>query len=169
MPRVLYHNALDILSMVALSTRLINLFGAPQAGGDNGGPDAGDLLALGKWYDDLGQTADAEAALRSCLEAQPDPATRSAALHRLGQILKRFNRREEAISVWKVLSESKTWEGIEACVELAKHFEWRAADLNRAATYTRKALATARKLPTGVRERVETELAHRMNRLDRKR
>ena len=173
MPRVLYHNTIDILSTVSLSTRLIRLFEAPpHPGGRHGGvgPDAGDWLAIGKWHDDLGQTADAEAALHACLAGQPDPATRSAALGRLGFLLKRSDRRAEAVRLWEALSESKTLEGIAACVELAKHYEWHAIDLQRAAAFTRIAIGTARKLPAGYpHDQIEAELAHRMQRLDRKR
>jgi len=169
MPRVMYHNALDILSMVSLSTRLITLFG--PAASPNGAPrSAGDWLALGKWYDDLGQAVEAEAALRACLDAQPDPACRAAALHRLGRLLKRQERRAEAVRVWEALSASKTWESVEACIELAKHHEWHAGDVERALSWTREAVATLSQLPASyVRDRFEAELAHRLERLERKR
>jgi len=178
MPRVLYHNMLDILSMVSLSTRLINLFAqaSPLSPSSLGGmqgralPDPADLLALGKWYDDLGRTADAESALRNCLACRPDPATRFAALHRLGAILKRAGRREEAVRVWAALSESQTAQGIEACIELAKHCEWDTANLDRASVWTREAMAIAQALPDGyARSRYEAELSHRLERLMRKR
>lgn len=163
MPRVLYHNTLDILSMVSLSTHLIKLFA------DSGERDAGDLLALGKWHADLGQAAEAESALRQCLECQPDPATRFSALHRLGQLLKRSGRRDEAVDMWEVLSKSKSAEGIEACVELAKHSEWRAADFGRAIKWTRKAIAIVHTLPPGyARDQLDADLAHRLARLERK-
>ncbi len=168
MPRVMYHNAVDILSMVSLSTRLMTLFASPPlSGGTEGGAD---LLALGKWHDDLGQTAEAESALRDCLARRPDAETRQAALHRLGHLLKRTDRRDEAAGVWKALSTAKTWQGVEACVELAKHCEWQALKVERALAWTRKAMAIAARLPAGyARERLEADLAHRLQRLERKR
>ncbi len=173
MPRVMYHNAIDILSMVSLSTRLVNLF-APTSFADSMGterrPDAGDWLALGKWHDGLGRLADAEAALRACLAAQPDPATRTAALHRLGLLLKRLDRREEAVRVWEALSDSNTWEGIAACVELAKHYEWREVNVDRAIVWTREAISIAGEPSVAsVRDELHAELAHRIERLERKR
>jgi hypothetical protein len=183
MPRVLYHNAIDILSMVALSTRLMRLFAArpvpdPVAGdasfhsrveGTEGTPDAGDWLALGKWLDDLGRMGEAESALRACLAAQPDDATRTRALHRLGHLLKRSDRRREAVRVWEALSASQAWEGVEACVELAKHYEWREVNLERAMVWTREAAGIAAVLAAGpVRDQIEATLAHRLNRLARK-
>ncbi|MGH2593861.1 MAG: ribonuclease H-like domain-containing protein [Anaerolineae bacterium] len=172
MPRVMYHNAIDILSMVSLSTRLITLFAPlqspPLAGRPE--PDAGDWLALGKWYDDLGRATDAESALRACLVAQPDRVTWTSALHRLGYLLKRLDRREEAARVWEALSESETWEGVEACIELAKHYEWREVNPGRASAWTREAIAIAQMLPDSyARDRLAAELTHRMERLERKR
>ena len=172
MPRVLYHNTIDILSMVSLSTRLLRLFDASSRQSEEAvtPADAGDLLALGKWYDDLGRVSDAESALRSCLACQPEPATRTAALHRLGFLLKRAGRRAEAVAVWKALAEARSAEGIDACVELAKHYEWHAGDARRAAALTRKAMATAGRLPPGtLRDQIEAELTHRLERLARKR
>ena len=172
MPRVLYHNAIDVLSMVSLSTRLLRLFDASSRQSEEAviRADAGDLLALGKWYDDLGRVSDAESALRSCLAGQPEPATRTAALHRLGFLLKRAGRRAEAVAIWETLAPMRSAEGIDACVELAKHYEWHVNDARRAATLTRKAMATAGRLPSGQeRDQIEAELAHRLERLARKR
>ena len=172
MPRVLYHNAVDVLSMVSLSARLMTLFAAsPQgdSGAADGAPAAGDWLALGRWHDDAGRVAEAEAALRACLAARPDPATQAHALHRLGFLLKRMQRHAEALGVWEALSASQTWEGAEACVEMAKHYEWRKVDPDRARTWTRNAIRIARRLPAGyARDRLNTELAHRLDRLNRK-
>jgi len=164
MPRVMYHNLLDILSMVSLSTRLITLFAATASPTLDTGAD--DWLALGKWYDDLARTADAEAALRKCLAARPDPSTRAAALFRLGVILKREGRRDEAVRVWEALSESKTWPGIQACVDLAKHYEWHTPNLERALAWTREALAITPALSDDtLRQRCGTELQRRLDRL----
>ncbi len=172
MPRVLYHNAVDVLSMVSLSTRLMTLFAASSRG-DSGAADgtlvAGDWLALGRWHDDSGRVAEAEAALRACLAARPDPAMQAHALHRLGFLLKRMERHAEALGVWDALSASQTWEGVEACVELAKHYEWREVDPDRARARTRRAIRIARRLPAGyARDRLKAELAHRLDRLNRK-
>jgi len=166
MPRVMYHNAIDILSMVTLSARLMTLLDSPHATGRN----AGDLLAIGKWRDQLGQSGEAEAALRDCLNADPDPATRFTALHRLGHLLKRLERRAEAVPLWEAVSESRTLEGVEACVELAKYYEWHAVDLDRAIVFTRKAMTHARRVtPDILRDPLEADLAHRLTRLARKR
>ena len=173
MPRVLYHNAVDILSMVSLSTRLMKLVAAAahtEAVAADAPLVAGDWLALGKWRDDQDRTAEAESALRSCLAAQPDAVTRDAALHRLGALLKRQGRRAEAVRVWESLSDSKTWQGIEACVELAKHYEWHDVNLDRAAVWAREAAAIVSTLPAGhLRHLLDGQLAHRRQRLDRKR
>ncbi len=173
MPRVLYHNAIDILSMVSLSTRLIRIFAAAteaDPAGRGGALSPGDWLALGKWHTDLGRVADAESALRNCLVAQPDPAARTAALSRLGYLLKQSERRAEAVRVWESLSDVKSWEGVEACVELAKHYEWHELNLDRAAVWTREAIGITDVLPDDhLRDRLAAELAYRLQRLERKR
>ncbi len=56
MPRVLYHNLFDILSMVTLSTELIRLFDRARPTHRN----AGDLYALGKWHADHAEIDQAE-------------------------------------------------------------------------------------------------------------
>jgi len=173
MPRVLYHNAFDVLSVVSLSTRLMTLFStAPQAdfGAGGGTLAAGDWLALGKWHDDAGRVVEAEAALRVCLASRPDTHTQARALHRLGFLLKRRARYAEALRVWETAGVSRTWEGAEACVELAKYYEWREVDLPRARTWTRKAIGIARRLPPErARDRLMTDLAYRLDRLNQKR
>jgi len=171
MPRVLYHNMLDILSMVSLSTRLITLFGAsPDAGSSSLAVGAGDWLALGKWHADHERAADAEAALRSCLAAGPDPALRAFAWHRLGHLLKQYDRRAEALRIWEALSDAPGSLGVEACVELAKHYEWQDVNLERALVWTQEAIAIVASMPEGyLRDELDAELSHRRRRLSRKR
>ena len=72
--------------------------------------------------------------------------------------------------MWEALSESRTWEGVEACIELAKHYEWRKVNPGRASAWTREAIAIAQMLPDSyARDRLAAELTHRMERLERKR
>lgn len=167
MPRVLYHNEIDILSMVSLATCITRLF---DRNGHEHERNAGDLFALGKWYDRIGKSSDAESALRACLTAQADEDTRAAALHRLGHLLKRTERRMDAVRIWESLSESRTHQGVEACVELAKYYEWHDVNIERAVVWTREGIQIVRDLPRGyLRERFDGELAHRLHRLGRKR
>ncbi len=79
MPRVLYHNAFDILSMVTLATRLIQIFDEDRTTSLT----AADLYALGKWHADHAEHDQAERYLRQAVEDLADalvrPASRPAA------------------------------------------------------------------------------------------
>jgi uncharacterized protein YprB with RNaseH-like and TPR domain len=183
MQRVVYHNAVDILSMVTLAARLCWAFASPWE--DNGGtPHEGlngpELYGLGRCYAADGQPAEAErayrAALRSGLSGTGSgphvPDLRARALLAMGYLLKRSDRRGEALAYWQQLaleSAPDTADHILAHVELAKYFEWTVGDLSMAARWTRAALVTLENWPAGVdREARVAELRHRMARLERK-
>jgi hypothetical protein len=85
----------------------------------------------------------------------------------LGWLLKQ-DRREQAIVVWEQLAQADAG-GVMAHVELAKHFEWRAGDLERALAWTCAAQTIAAAWPPGpARDRTLAELDHRLQRLERK-
>ena len=74
MPRMLYHNAYDIVSMVTLATRLIQIFDEERAASLT----AADLYALGKWHADHDEHDRAERYLRQALDRSVRCADRSA-------------------------------------------------------------------------------------------
>jgi uncharacterized protein YprB with RNaseH-like and TPR domain len=169
MPRVLYHNALDILSMVTLSSHLIQLFDQAAEAIE----DPNDLIALGKWHADRGETDQAEAKLRQAIDRAADRETRQAAGLRLASIYKQHDRRAEAIELWKAAalhpSTRSPLPAIDACVELAKYYEWHATDLKQAINWTQRGLKQVDALPDGfVREELAAALTHRLNRLQEK-
>ena len=166
MLRVIYHNKYDVLSMVTLAAQLCRMFGNPH---DDETLDPSDLVSLGKWYDDLNMAAQAESAFRAALEREAPAESHVVALGRLGYMLKRQERREEAMGVWKQLAE---WDraDVTAHVELAKHYEWHAGDLEQAMVWTRAALEAVAAWPPGfVQDQARAELEHRLRRLEHKR
>ncbi len=169
MPRVLYHNALDILSMVSLSTHLIQLFAQSTESIE----DPSDLLALGKWAVDRGEIDRAEIHLRQAIDRSDDLKIKHEARSRLAAIYKAQNRRSEAIELWQELalhpSSFILHPSIDACIELAKHHEWHALDLKRALKWTKHSLKLTEDLPGGfVREELSAAIAHRLQRLEHK-
>ncbi len=168
MKRVLYHNAVDILSLVTLAVRLCRLFADPWA--EAGGAE---FYGLGRWYADeghtpAGRTADVERAYRSALGSTLAPDLRAKVLRDLAYLLKRADRHTEAFACWQQLA-LEAADDILAHVELAKCFEWRAGDLSLAARWTRAALAQVENWPVGARRNVALdELRHRLARLERK-
>jgi len=166
MPRVMYHNVFDILSMVTLSTQLIQLFDRAQTTQRN----AGDLYALGKWHADHAQHDQAEIYLQQAIDLADDPETHHAAALRLATLYKQLERRAEAVPLWEAVTDQPEISAIDACVELAKHFEWHARDLPHAVHWTQHALKLADDLPVGfVRDEVLAALEHRLQRLTKKR
>jgi hypothetical protein len=164
MLRVMYHNRQDILSMVTLATQLCRIFGGPSA---LESLDPADLISLGKWYQDLGLSAQAESAFRAALELELLPISRATALTRLGLLLKRQERRQEAAAIWEQLAEC---DSVTGHTELAKHHEWHTGDLEQALVWTQAALQVVAAWPPGFeRDEAHAELTLRLERLERKR
>jgi hypothetical protein len=187
MKRVLYHNAVDVLSLVTLTTRLCRTFADPwaiveDAGGE--GVSGAEFFGLGRWYAAEDRADEAEqayrAALRSLNKAQEKPCSRKSqkkepnstlrpkVLRTLGYFLKRADRQAEAFAYWQQLALEQT-NDILAHVELAKYFEWYIESLPLAAGWTRMAMMQVETWPKGIRRDVTlAELRHRLARLERK-
>jgi uncharacterized protein YprB with RNaseH-like and TPR domain len=165
MKRVLYHNVVDILSLVTLAARLCRAFTAPWADGTLSGAE---FYGLGRWYEAGDQLAETERAYRAAITADLVPDLRAKALRDLAYLLKRTDRRPEAFAFWQQLALEVTTD-ILAHVELAKHFEWHVENLPLAAGWTRAALTQVEGWPAGTRREVAlAELRHRLARLERK-
>ena len=188
MKRVLYHNAVDVLSLVTLAVQLCRTFANPWAeaeGERNRGLSNAEFYGLGRWYAAEGQLAKAERAYRAALgqiskkpgsaektRFRPHPALRAKVLRALGSLLKRADRRAEACAYWQQLAleaAPDTADHVLAHVELAKYFEWHVEDLSLASGWTRAALARVENWPPGTRRDVVlAELRHRLARLEQK-
>ena len=165
MKRVLYHNAVDILSLVTLAARLGRVFAAPWS---EPSLSSAEFYGLARWYEAEGRLAEAERAYRAALDAAPSPDLRAQALRDLAYLLKRADRRAEAFACWQQLALEAT-DDVLAHVELAKYFEWHAENLSLAAGWTRAALAQVERWPQGEHRTVAlAELHHRLTRLERK-
>ncbi len=186
MKRVLYHNAVDILSLVTLAARLCRIFANPWAEVEherNERLSGAEFYGLARWYKAEGQLAEAERAYRTALwpsdeernqvlRKKPDfgltPDLRTKVLCDLAYLLKRADRRAEAFAYWQQLALEKA-DDVLAHVELAKYFEWHVEDLSLAAKWTRAALALVENWPTGEHRTVTmASLRHRLARLERK-
>ena len=102
MPRILYHNAYDIVSMVTLATRLIQIFDEERASSLT----AADLYALGKWHADHAEHAQAERYLRQALEDLSDALVYQQASMRLSLLYKQLDRRADAIGLWEAVAQA---------------------------------------------------------------
>ena len=161
--RILYHNQVDILSMVTLAARLARALTDPLGEPGLGGAE---LYSLARWYGEAG--GDVEGTLRAALAAGLPPHLRLRALRDMALLLKRAGRRSEAAIWWQQLAVEDPL-GVLAPVELAKTFEWHIPRPALAAGWTRLALARASRWPPGERrERALRDLLHRLERLERR-
>jgi uncharacterized protein YprB with RNaseH-like and TPR domain len=171
MRRVIYHNAIDILSMVTLMAHVLEVFASgpapanPKSQTPNPKLNAEDVLRLAKWHADNGRLVEAEAAYKQALAGQLSLEARAEGLRRFALLLKRQDRRAEAAPLWDQLA-SFTLDDPEPFVELAKHHEWHTRDVALALTWTERALKVLAAAPKSwQRDETLAELNHRRARL----
>jgi hypothetical protein len=163
MARVIYHNAQDVLAMVALLDRLLHLH--QDLGGEELTPS--EALAIARWHSRAGRWEPADAAYRRA-SAAPEQAVRIEALRRWAEQLKRSGNSLQAVAVWR------EWHDLSAddprpCVELAKYYEWEARDPAQARHWAASGMVCLSHWPADWRRgEVSAQLEHRLERLARK-
>jgi len=167
---VLEHNRLDLLSLAALTGRLLHLARVgPQAA-----RDGREALALGRVYARAGLAARAREAFHCALDASdggvtpPDLEIQRDALRSLALVFRGARRFEEAAGCWSRLLELPGCPDRLACdatEALAIHHEHRLRDLVAARTFALQTLERAG--PGGGAARNEA-VRHRLARLERK-
>lgn len=186
MHRVIYHNAIDILSMVTLAAHLLEVFAtkvetpSSRIQTPNSKLEAArlksaikklkseDLLRLARWHDQEGRLAEAESAYRLALKGKLDLDARREGLTRFAGLLKRQERRAEAVPLWEQWA-SFSLDDPQPCIELAKYYEWHAVDLPKASEWTERALKLVSGWPKGwQRDEASAAIQHRLERLREK-
>jgi uncharacterized protein YprB with RNaseH-like and TPR domain len=165
---VFYHNAQDVLSLAALTELSCRAFEDPQGQVEH--PE--DLYSLGRLYLQTGASDRAEEALLAALEAQLPDGLREAALCDLSFHYKRQERWEEAIGLWQQAIE-EDHARLYPFVELAKYYEHRAKEFERAEELVLRAIELVGSSsmigePWWCQQRLG-ELQHRLSRVRRKR
>ena len=160
--RVFYHNQIDMVSMVTLASRVMRQF-AHAADSDH----PIDLYSLGKWQAALGETETSEQTLKQAVQGDLPLETFHQALAELAALLKRQDRRAEAVPYWQQIA-ATSFESVDAHIELAKYYEWHEPDLAAAITWTEQALALSQNWPPSRAALVQAELEHRLGRLQSK-
>ncbi len=160
--RVFYHNRIDMLSMATLSNSILRLFNQPRPA-----DEPLDIISLARWQIALGMPDKAEKMLRMAAEQDLPLEIYHQALFFLGQLLKRNDRREEAVPLWQQIAVT-SFGDVSAHVELAKYYEWHDRDLEQALEWTHRALTLSESWPSGQDDLARFELEHRMERLERR-
>jgi len=163
MSRVIYHNLIDILSLVSLTGEVINRFQQ-----DNMiSLSASEALAVARWHQNSGRGTSAEQAFRQAISSS-SPELRLEALRWYTDHLKREGRRADAQEWWIAWHEHDPTDP-RPCVELAKYFEWELRDIPKAFEWSQHALQCLTHWPADwQRDKAWKEVENRLKRLGRK-
>ncbi|MCH7663337.1 MAG: ribonuclease H-like domain-containing protein [Chloroflexi bacterium] len=161
---VFYHNAMDILSMAALTSLAAHMLAEPL---NEAVDHPQDLAAIGYLYEDLGLIEKAAGVMQAALDKDMSPDIQARTIKRLSILHRRQGNHDAAISLWWQAAADRS---IFAHEELAKHYEHRAHDLPEALRWTQAALAIINSPETPRYEHVhwQAPLEHRLARLERK-
>lgn len=120
--RIFYHNRMDLISLVALTSRVAALIDDPfQASGKG-------LVKLGKFHHDHGDPGIGSACIETALEGSLSHDDKAGAAKILTLRYKREGRHEEAACIWeKMISEGCDSDPF-PYLELAKYYEHRRGD-----------------------------------------
>jgi len=163
MERVIYHNAVDILSLVRLTVEVMDRHRADALSNLS----AAEALGVARWHQSAGRSASAELAFRAAIESS-DPVLRLEALRHHTAYLKRLGQREQAVDGWKRWHKLKP-DDPRPCIELAMYYEWHARDLDMGKNWAEVGLTCLSKWEDDWRsEEISNDLQHRINRLKRK-
>jgi len=162
---VFYHNAMDVVAMAALLSRVASMLHDPFSGSVEHGLD---FIALGKLYEDLRQWDLAARLFEHGLTHDLTEADFGSALERLSHLQKRRGDLDEAVRLWE---QAAVQGHIYAHVELAKHHEHRLRDYETALKWTASALELVKTsdFPKYAQKYWKEELNHRSERLKKKR
>jgi uncharacterized protein YprB with RNaseH-like and TPR domain len=161
---VFEHNRRDLLTMIELSARLGAML-AEEWLAATASPS--DWLGLASLIED----SSAPALTRRCYEnalASAGPTERVEALLGLARLARSYGDVAQTIELLATCAEFNVDLAIPACVELAKLLEHQLREPARALRYARRAFALLRERRTPVSARLLPDVAHRIQRLERK-
>jgi uncharacterized protein YprB with RNaseH-like and TPR domain len=164
MKNVFYHNAMDVVSMAALFQHTAGLLADPLHRPLEYGVD---LVSLGRLFEDLDDVQTATHLYLKALEQQlPEPALVQALSH-LAMIHKRQDNYDLAIQLWE---QATRFQQMEAYIELAKIYEHRLRNSEKAIFWTEAAFSAlpGMRISQFEREQWQAELEHRLERLVKK-
>jgi len=163
MGRVVYHNAIDVLTLVGLTIQVLDRHQREDPSQLSGS----EALAVGRWHHDAGRLEPAEMAYRTAVSSS-ELEVRLDALRYLTAQLKRQGRREEAVEGWQMLH-SLAPDDLGPCVELAMYYEWHTPNLVEARRWAQEALVClTRWTDNWRRDQAWASVEHRLARLARK-
>lgn len=160
--RVIDHNEKDILSLVALLSRIDTLLRAPleEAG------DKSELFGAGNMLEKSCDLENAMECYSRCSDSE-SRTIREKSLWKLAGIHKKSKNYAAAAEQLEIMLDSSQAPNIQVMIELAKHYEHRVRDIHKAMSVVQEALDACAEL-SFVRNLYYRELTARMDRLKRK-
>ena len=158
---VFYHNALDIMTLAAVTVELA------RAMGDAGTLDSPvDLFSLSRMLEFAGSREQSVETCQRALSGGLPEEIEARALHQLALQYKRQRQHELAVETWLELTRRASPLALEAFEELAIHYEHHQRDPQGAMEFTLAALERLR-VPSSPSPHAE-RFTHRLERLQRK-
>ncbi|HVA00981.1 MAG TPA: ribonuclease H-like domain-containing protein [Terriglobia bacterium] len=134
---VFFHNALDIVTLAALT---VEAGQAVTKAGDGGDCDSRDLFSLSRILERVGASELALATCQRALDCGLPDAVEPHALWQLASQHKRQRRYEQAAELWVEIIRRRSSYLVEAYEELAIHYEHRRRDARKALEYAEAAV-----------------------------
>jgi uncharacterized protein YprB with RNaseH-like and TPR domain len=154
--QVMKHNEHDILSLLTLYTHISRLVLDESTRHDDR-----TALEVAKWFESSGNVEAARIALAQSAGSGQDDVALDAA-YRLAMQYKREKSFEEAGALFERVWQSRNMRAFDASIELAKLYEHKWKEIDKAI------LATEQALKMAADERKRKEVEHRLTRLERK-
>ena len=132
--KIVYHNAMDVLSLATLVIHMDRSLKEKD-------PKDVNLLSVGRYYEKKG----IEQLGRKCYEITSgkgfSPQEKDRALFLLAMQMKREGNIENAVDLWKTLVQGNACNAMDGCIELAKYYEHRTKEMEKAIETVEYALA----------------------------
>jgi hypothetical protein len=160
---VFYHNAMDVVTLAAVTVELARALG--EGGAEALGSPL-DLFSLSRILGTAGSRDKSISTCRQALEGGLPQQVESLALKHLAAEFKRQRQHESAVELWLELSRREPLFALEALEELAIHYEHHLRNFPQALEFTLAALAHLEQQSPSVAHR--TRFVRRRERLQRK-
>jgi uncharacterized protein len=165
MKGILKHNETDVLSLITLyihlSSKILNMNDSHITWNEK--------YEIGRWYEALGLYDLASSCYQHCIQSNTNVALK--AKKALAFLNKRLNKIDESISLFKELFEIDKNNTTEIAIELAKYYEHKEKDLEKAYHYSCKGLQVLKetnKIYKVGATKEQQSLTKRINRLQMK-
>lgn len=154
--QVMKHNERDILSLISLYTHISRLVLDEESH-----KDEQTALEVAKWFESAGNHEAARKALEKSAAGLQEEVSSEAAF-RLAMQYKRAQLFQKAVPLFEKAKQSAGTHSIKAAIELAKLYEHRYKNIEKAVSVTEWAIAEA------INDKEKEQLKHRMERLEKK-